>query len=291
MDILSERDNGVTIKVTHYNVYSYADDILFSSTSITGLQKLIDKASSYIQKNGLQFNHLKTSCMIYGKNPFVRPPEWNLDREKLNLRDSITYLGAEISHQGGVTHTQERVRSVRRAFYSLHIQGAGLRWNGVSPYTSKEIFSTGVNSVLTYGCASLSMNKSNLSDLDKIQSKLMKASLGLPSCCRRTPLPQALNVKPVSSNIMKSSLRLLKSCLYRTSLTRKFYTNIMMQNQYYTGGKTLFDRVSCYTRSQNIDLYKYLYLFNDKYCKAMTRELKWEFLMVYVVWWIQFELF
>ena len=159
----------------------------------------------------LQFNHLKTSCMIYGKNPFVRPPEWNLDGEKLNLRESITYLGAEISHQGGATHTQERVSRARRAFYSL--QGAGLRWNGVSPYTSKENFSTGVNSVLTYGCASLSMNKSNLSDLDKIQSKLMKASLGLSSCCRTTPLLQALNVKLVSSTIMMSSIRLLAHLL------------------------------------------------------------------------------
>ena len=193
-----------------------------------------------------------------------------LDGEKLNLRDSLTYLGAEISHQGGATHTQERVSRARRDFYSL--QGAELRWNGVSPYTSKEILNTGVNSVLTYGCASLSINKPNLSDLDKIQSKLMKASLGLPSCCRTTPLLQALNVKPVSSTIMMSSLRLLKSCLFSTSLTRKFYTNIMMQDQYYTGGKTLFDRVSCYTRLQNIDLYKYL--FNDKYCTAMTRELK-----------------
>ena len=89
--------------------------------------------------------------MIYGKNPFVRPPEWNLDGEKLNLRDSITYLGVEISHQGGANHTQERVNRARRAFYSS--QGAGLRWNGVSAYTSKEILSTGVNSVLTYGCA------------------------------------------------------------------------------------------------------------------------------------------
>ena len=182
--------------------------------------------------------------MIYVKNPFVRPPECNLDGEKLNLRDSITYLGAEISHQRGVTHTEERVSRARRASYSL--QGAGLRWNGVSPYTSKEIFSTGVNSVLTYGCASLSMNKSNLSDLEKIQSKLMKASLGLPSCsslglpscCRTTPLLQAVNVKPVSSTIMMSSLRLLKSCLFSTSLTRKFNTIEMMQDQYYTGGKT-----------------------------------------------------
>ena len=59
MDILSECDNGVTIKGTHYNVYSYADDILLSSASITGLQKLIDIASSYIQKMGYSLTILK----------------------------------------------------------------------------------------------------------------------------------------------------------------------------------------------------------------------------------------
>ena len=92
-----------------------------------------------------------------------------------------------------------------------------------------------------YNCLIL---KSNLFDLDKIQSKLMKASLGLPSCCRTTPLLQALNVKPVSSTIMMSSLRLLKSCLFSTSLSRKFYTSIMTQDQCYTEGKTLLDPVN-----------------------------------------------
>ena len=40
INILSESNNGVTIKGINYNVYCYADDILISSTSVTGLQSL-----------------------------------------------------------------------------------------------------------------------------------------------------------------------------------------------------------------------------------------------------------
>ena len=117
-----------------------------------------------------------------------------------------------------------------------------------------------------YNCLIL---KSNLFDLDKIQSKLMKASLGLPSCCRTTPLLQALNVKPVSSTIMMSSLRLLKSCLFSTSLSRKFYTSIMTQDQCYTEGKLYWIQL---TEREKIGLFTYQkHLYLQAHSKAHKR--------------------
>ena len=65
----------------------------------------------------------------------------NSRTEKLNLRDYIAYLGVKISHGGG----GRKSKSWR----------ARLQQNGVIPCTCHEIFSTGDNSVLTYGCASL----------------------------------------------------------------------------------------------------------------------------------------
>ena len=129
IDELSACHNGVSIKGNMFNVYCYADDILISSTSVTGLQCLINKAKRYIKQHGLRFNPSETSCMLFGNNPFDSLPVWTIDGVNLQIESSITYLGAELSPHGGNKHTESRIRSTQRAFYSL--QGAGLNKDGV----------------------------------------------------------------------------------------------------------------------------------------------------------------
>ena len=88
---------------------------------------------------GLKFNSSKTSCMIFGDNPLTELPRWTLGHEQLEIKVSVSYLGAELSHKGGHFHCESRVSSARKAFYSL--QGAGLRKD-----TAKKILNTGVHS-------------------------------------------------------------------------------------------------------------------------------------------------
>ena len=45
---------------------------------------------------------------------------------------------------------------------------------GVNPQTDLHLFNVGVSSTLTYGCASIYINKSQLVNLDKYQIKLIK---------------------------------------------------------------------------------------------------------------------
>ena len=149
--------------------------------------------------------------MIFGDNPFTELPRLTLGGEQLESKASVSYLGAELSQKGGHFHCESRVSSAHKAFYSL--QEAGLRKDGVSPYTAKEILNAGVNSTLTYACSSLLPTKSNLKALDKLQSKLLKIVLGLKTQCRTTPLLSAMDITTVSTVINASSLRLLKSCV------------------------------------------------------------------------------
>ena len=53
IELLSNCNQGITIKGMHFNVYCYADDILLSSTSSIGLQTLIDKANAYMTQLSL----------------------------------------------------------------------------------------------------------------------------------------------------------------------------------------------------------------------------------------------
>ena len=63
IEMLNYEKCGIIIAGNHYNVHCYADDILLSSTTPTGLQRLTDVAVNYITKHGLKINPSKTTCM------------------------------------------------------------------------------------------------------------------------------------------------------------------------------------------------------------------------------------
>ena len=76
---LNSMNCGICINNVSYNVFTYADDLLLSSTTVTGLQRLINCAVSYISNHGIRFNPDKTKCMIFGNNPFTDNPKWNIE--------------------------------------------------------------------------------------------------------------------------------------------------------------------------------------------------------------------
>ena len=139
----------------------------------------------------------------------------------------LTYLGSILGENGGKEHCKNRCRAAHRSFYGL--QGAGIMYHGVNPKNSPSSVHVGVSSTLTYGCASIYMNKSQLVNLDKCQVKLMKQCLGLKCRTCTTPLMKALGIEYISSTIKQSSLDLLKVCLVNNSMTQKFYC--MLNNE------------------------------------------------------------
>ena len=61
---LQSYNSGVIIGTEKYSTYCYADNLLLSSTTVTGLQKLINIATTYTSKNGISFNTSKTECAL-----------------------------------------------------------------------------------------------------------------------------------------------------------------------------------------------------------------------------------
>ena len=134
---LNISNNGVMINNHKYNALCYADDILLMSTTVTGLQSLIDTAVKHITKKGLRFNPLKTECFIAGKNPFVVTPKWFIGDTPLVIKDSIKYLGTTLGNERGLSHVQARITNSNKAFYSL--QGAGLYKNLTDPQVAVQV--------------------------------------------------------------------------------------------------------------------------------------------------------
>ena len=118
-----------------------------------------------------------------------------------------------------------RCTSISR--YFLGSRGAGIKSPGVIPQTALYLFNVRVSSTLTYGCASIYINKSQLVNLDKYQVKLIKECLGLKCRTHTTALMKALGIEYISSIVKQSSLDLLKVCLVNNSMTQKFYCMLM----------------------------------------------------------------
>jgi len=244
---------GITINGSRYNVFNYADDILLASTTITGLQMLIDRANSSIQDNGLVFNPRKTECCVLSDKNIDSNPAWYMDERQLQVCDTIKYLGVTLGRNCGAAHSQERIRSMNKAFASL--QGAGLCDNGLSPLTATSVFKAAVEPVLLYGCESVFMSAKTMFNADKAYAKLIKCMLGLSKFSRTTPLLRALNLKSPSYVIGLSSIKLLQRCIFSSSSTQAFYLYLMRVNNNSIKG-TLPHRVGqfCHETDNGIDL-------------------------------------
>ena len=72
IDLLSKCTGGIQIGEHSYNVFCYADDLVLTSLSVTGLQDLINSAKSFIVSHGLNFNPSKTVCTILSETRYSR---------------------------------------------------------------------------------------------------------------------------------------------------------------------------------------------------------------------------
>ena len=259
---LSRTIGGINIGNCSYNTFCYADDVLLVSTTVTGLQKLIDVADGYIKSHGLRFNPLKTQCIIFGKHYFVNDPTWFLDKTVLTITNEIMYLGANLSNSGK-THVDKRIKACRRAFYTL--QSTGLCKGGVSPDTMSHIWKVAVQPVLSYATQSLFIRKSDCQALDRTQSRILKAALGLSKFCKNTPLLQALKIQKISDLISEFTLNLLKSHFHNNAISCKFYSFLLRKHTLgdMVGHNDLITR--CHNICQNNGISMWKYVFDDHY--------------------------
>ena len=249
----------IRINKLGYNVFCYADDVLLTSTSVTGLQSLINTAVNFIEKHGLRFNPAKTECFIKGKNPFSSQPKWYIHNTVLKNCDYLTYLGIVLSNDSSHNHVYSRITSCRKAFYSL--QNAGLCKDGLDVKTSTYIWSVICQSILSYGCEAVSLSDKNIYDIDKLQGNLVKCFTGIGKTYRTTPLLKSLRIKKLSNIIYNQNINLLRNIFNCHSAVRNL--NIYFMNNDIDVRGTLFNRVKNVCNSFNVDFPQCVFIESD----------------------------
>ena len=257
VDTLNSMNAGIVINDTTYNVFCYADDLLLTSTSVTGLQRMIDTANHYIVSHGLRFNPSKTQCMTFGKPLLDKPTTWMLNDSLLDQVVKLKYLGVALSNDPR-SHADERLKSCRQAFYAL--QGSGLCQNGLSAQTLAYVWSTAVRPVLTYGIHCVHHSKPALRSMDKLQCKLLKSILGLKDYCHNTPLLNALNINSITQTREIQELKLLKRAILGTSRSSKFYCFLLSLEctNHIAGDKTLVKRCHRICEDNGFNMFTFL---------------------------------
>ena len=116
-------------------------------------------------------------------SPFTTIPKWYINGVSLDIEDKLTYLGTILGENGGKEHGIPRTRVrvpveihvfhisstvktiVEQHIFTFWAPGAGIKSPGVNSQTALHLFNVGVSSTLTYGCASIYINKSQLVNL------------------------------------------------------------------------------------------------------------------------------
>ena len=274
VDTLNEESGGLTIGYNKFNVFCYADDLLIASATVPGLQNLIDKANAYVMKHGLRFNPLKTNCVIAGKMPFLETPNWHIGDTTLNIESNLSYLGSYLGNNCGSVHVASRISACRKSFFSL--QGAGLCKIGLNIDTATHVWSAACSKTLLYGCEAIYINETDKCQLDKLQAKLVKCSVGIGPKYHTTALLDALCINKISLQIDINSMFLLRNIIHNHTGASKFYLSMLRINNKYANNvksnTNLCERVKNLCDIYNVDLWKFL--LDEQYSNQCKSKIK-----------------
>ena len=264
---LSHTTGGIRINKDSFNVSCYADDLLLTSLTVTGLQKLIDTANAYVNKHGISFNANKSFCAILGKDHFLVPPKWKINDQIIRTENEINHLGVTISSNSR-QHLQKRISQCRKAFYSL--QAAGMCENGVTPQLKSYLWKSALQPILLYGNDCLPLHKSDIKEAESLQAKLIKAFIGLSKYLRTSPLLHALGVNRMRVLTDIHSVKLFRSIMFNDSQSKNLYTYFLRSG---FGGNTLLNRVRSLCAESGFRSIITV-LFNDKYVDNVIKSHK-----------------
>ena len=95
------------------------------------------------------------------------------------------------------------------------------------------------------------MDKQCLTQLDKLQNKLVRQCVGLGKYCYISPLLRATGVIPVSDSIVYQCLDLCKNCVLSDSIASDFYCELLSANIQTAKNRTFIGRAMNYVTGHN----------------------------------------
>ena len=167
-----------TLASSTVQVLGFADDLDLASRTHKGTVDTFTNLKVQAERMGLMINETKTKYMKTTPNPVpgqqgnsVRIGEFNFE-----VVDEFTYLGALIRPDGDSTpEIKRRIMAASRSYYGLLKH---LRSKLLSKKTKCQVYKTLIRPVLTYGCESWALKKSDEQMLLTFERKVLRTIYG-----------------------------------------------------------------------------------------------------------------
>ena len=150
----------------------FADDIALLSSTMKQLQTKTTKLANNATKVGLKLNARK--CRVMKANS-KSEDKLKIGNNELEEVDSFTYLGANVTNDGGGTADMKK----RIALANMQMKKLANIWNAndINRKTKVSLFKSLVLSVLLYGCETWKMTLGEERKLNSFQNKCLRRIL------------------------------------------------------------------------------------------------------------------
>ena len=172
---LQDTGNGIYIGADFFGASTVADDVLLIDEKAEGIQSLLHTAVTESQRKRYEIHPLKSELSS------AKGSQCNLllGEEPIPYVASLTHLGITRSLKKNNTQTViSRIKSASKTLYGL--MPAGLHGeNGISPNAARKIVISYILPRLLYGLEALTLNKTEVKNLDRAYKNLLKTLLSL----------------------------------------------------------------------------------------------------------------
>jgi hypothetical protein len=210
-----ETNHGVHIQINLIIcIILYADDILLSSNSFTGMRIMLKVIEEFGLQFEIKFNGDKTQLMVVNYK-YKEIYNLELNGKQLERVNVMKYLGVLIQdNYKNDLHLEDRVSKLNKAFNS--IRTAGVYNSQLSVKLISRLYMVYLRPILTYGLDVISLTKTQEDDLSTIETNMIKKMLGISKCCHHSELLRALYIKDFHLNLKISKLNLVLRLLINT---------------------------------------------------------------------------
>ena len=184
----------------------FADDIALLADNLRDAEELLHRVEAAALKVGLGMNAKKTKAMLYKEAP---SPIKTLDGSDLEIVHDFKYLGAWIA-------SSEHDFTIRKAQAWKACNSMEKIWKSKLPRALKiKLFTTTVESVLTYGAETWTLTSKMRKALDGCYTRLLRKVLNIPWQSHTTNKDLYGNLLPISERLRMKRIRFSGHCARR----------------------------------------------------------------------------
>jgi len=156
----------------------FADDICFLSSSVLGLQRMLNSLEKYCAEWNLEVNVKKTKAIVFKKGAkLAKFEKWRYAGEPIEVVRKFNYLGMNFAFNGKWNgHIEEKIRKLNPASRKLLRLGYGIKDCPLK--LSLRLFDTLITSSALYGAEVLAWDYAGLEKLAALERKHTRGILG-----------------------------------------------------------------------------------------------------------------